>query len=86
MKKVRLYFIAGDPYCEMIRNLLKFHNVDFEMIEVSVNKEAKREMAELSGQENVPVICVDGRAFVGFDFEMLKKVLGLTGEEQQSKQ
>lgn len=82
-KNVKLYFVAGDPYCEMIRNLLKYHNIEFEMIEISVNKAAKKEMIEISGQENVPVLAVDGKAYVGFDFNMLKKVLGLTPERQQ---
>ncbi|MDO8628513.1 MAG: glutaredoxin family protein [Nanoarchaeota archaeon] len=77
MSSVKLFFKAGDPYCEMVRNLLTFHKVAFEMLEVSRNEEAQQELLDVSGQSNVPVLVVDDRVYVGFDFELLKKVLDL---------
>ncbi len=81
MVQVKLYVRGGEPYCDMVRNLLQFNKVDFEMIEVSVSKERQDEWLEVSGQSNVPVVLVDGRAYVGFDFELLKSVLGLKAEQ-----
>lgn len=77
---IKLYFEAGNPYCEMLRNMLKFHNIEFETIEISRNKEAKQEMITISGQSNTPVLVVDEKVFVGFDSEKIKEVLGLMKE------
>ena len=81
MPEVKLYVRGGEPYCDMVRNLLQFHKVDFDMIEVSVSQERQDELLEISGQSNVPVLVVDNRVYVGFDFELLKSVLGLKGQE-----
>ena len=82
MSSVKLYFKAGDPYCEMVRNVLTFHKVSFEMVEVSRNKDAQQELLDISGQSNVPVLVVDDRVYVGFDFELLKKVLDLPSDAE----
>ncbi|MDO8556608.1 MAG: glutaredoxin family protein [Nanoarchaeota archaeon] len=81
MSEVKLYVRAGEPYCDMIRNLLQFHKVDFQMIEVSVSQERQQELLNVSGQSNVPVLVVNDRVYVGFDFDLLKSVLGLKVEE-----
>ena len=31
---VKIYIKTNDPYSDMIRNLLKYNNIDFEMIDV----------------------------------------------------
>ena len=77
MAEVKLYVRAGEPYCDMVRNLLQFHKVHFQMIEISVSQERQQELVDISGQANVPVLVVDDHVYVGFDFELLKSVLGL---------
>ena len=72
--KIILYFKAGDPYGDMIRNLLKYHNVDFETFEITNNLE---KIKEISGQYSTPVLQVDDKVFVGFDREKIKEVLGI---------
>ncbi len=78
MPLVKLYFKAGEPYCEMIRNVLTYNKVQFEMIEVSVSKEAQKELKEVSGQDQVPVMIIDNKVYVGFDFKLIKNALGLS--------
>ena len=72
--KITLYFKAGDPYSDMIRNLLKFHDVDFELIEVTGDKE---KLKEISGQYSTPVLQIDDKIFIGFDREKIKELLEL---------
>ncbi len=75
---VKIYTGKNDIYSDMIRNLLKSNNINFEIIDVSRNKEKFEEMQEISGQSNTPVIKVEDKVFLGFDREKLKEVLGLT--------
>ncbi len=75
--KVKIYTKNNDAYSDMIRNLLKTNNIEFEMVDVSRNKERFKEMQEISGQSNTPVIQIDDKVFLGFDREKIKEVLGL---------
>lgn len=75
--KVKVYTTNADPYCEMVRNLLSYHSVDFENIDVSKNEVALKEMVEISGQKSVPVLDVNGKIFVGFDRQKIKELLKL---------
>ena len=75
--KVKIYAKNNDVYSDMIRNLLKTNNIEFEMIDVSRNKDRFKEMQEISGQSNTPVIQIDDKVFLGFDREKIKEVLGL---------
>ena len=71
---ITLYFKSGDPYSDMVKNLLRYYEVEFEMIEVSRNKEI---LKEVSGQYNTPVLKVDEKVYVGFDREKIKELLNL---------
>mgnify|MGYP001594956154 FL=1 len=75
--KIRVYSRAGDPYSDMVKNILKYHSIDFENVEVSRDPEALRQLMRESGQSNTPVLVVDGKAYVGFDHEMIKNILGI---------
>lgn len=75
--KIKLYTTNVDPYCEMVRNLLSYHGVDFENIDVSRDEAALNEMVEISGQKSVPVLDVNGKIFVGFDRQKIKELLKL---------
>jgi glutaredoxin-like YruB-family protein len=75
---VKIYTTPTCAYCKMTKEFLKEHNIEFDEIDVSSNKEAAKEMVEKSGQMGVPVIDVDGQIIVGFDKEALKKALNLS--------
>lgn len=76
MAGIKIYSKGNDPYSDMLKNMLKYHSIEFENIEVN-NKETKRELLEVSGQENTPVLIVDDKVFVGFDRIKIKEVLGI---------
>jgi len=76
-KKVKVYSTKTCHYCDIEKEFLKKHNIEFESIDVSENQEAANEMVEKSGQMGVPVTEIDGEIVVGFDKEKLKKLLDI---------
>lgn len=61
----------------MVRNLLKYYELNPEIIEISSHPERKAEMEEISGQSGTPVLKVDDKVFCGFDREKIKEILGI---------
>ena len=82
--QIKLYLDSSDPYCSMIENLLKYHNLEYERVEVSRDSEKMKELQKISGQTNVPVVVIDEKVFVGFDPGQLKKILNLPENKNQS--
>ncbi len=80
---IKVYTRADDPYSDMLKNVLKYHRLEFENIEVSRDPDAFRHMLRESGQASTPVLVVDGKAYVGFDHNMIKQVLGVAKQETQ---
>ena len=78
---IKVFSRAGDPYSDMLRNILKYHNVEFENIEVSRDAESFGKLLKESGQSSTPVLVVDGKVYVGFDHKMIKNVLGMTEDK-----
>lgn len=76
-KKVMVYSTPTCPYCIRTKQFLKEHNVDFEDIDVSINKVRTDEMIQKSGQMSVPVLDIDGEIIVGFDKAKIEATLGL---------
>jgi len=75
--KIIVYSTPACPYCLTLKEFLKQHNIEFEEIDVSKNKEAAREMIQKSGQMGVPVVEIDGQIVVGFDREKIVKLLNI---------
>ena len=72
---VKVYSTPTCPYCVMAKKFLSENNIKFEDINVSADREKAREMIEKSGQMGVPVIEINGKLFVGFQKEEIKKAL-----------
>lgn len=81
--EILVFARSGDPYSDMLRNLLKYHSLEYENIEVSNNPDAFRRLLRISGQPHTPVLVVDGKVYVGFDFHTVKQILGLTEDKAQ---
>ena len=79
--KIIVYCTPTCPYCDMAKDFLKQHKVDFESIDVSKDRGAALEMIKKSGQMGVPVVSIqkDGKEHIiaGFNKEKLKQILGL---------
>ena len=77
MANVKIYSTPTCPYCKKAKEFLNQNKVQFEDIDVSLNKEAAEEMINKSGQMGVPVIDIDGQIIVGADISAIKKALNL---------
>ena len=77
MPNVKVYSTSTCPYCTMAKEFLKKNNIQFENIDVGINRQASQEMMDKSGQMGVPVLDIDGEVIVGFDKEAITKALGI---------
>jgi len=75
--KVKVYSTLSCPYCFALKSFLKEHNIEFEDIDVGIDKVAAEEMIKKSGQMGVPVADIGGEIVVGFNRERIKELLGI---------
>lgn len=61
----------------MAKDFLTSQNVPFVDVDVSVDATAREEMVEKSGQLGVPVFDIDGQIMVGYNQQLLSKVVGI---------
>ena len=76
MSEVTIFTRSDDPNSDMIRNLLKFHNIEF------VNKDIMTlqnliELKKVSARTITPTLVIDGKVYIGFDREKIKEVLNI---------
>jgi glutaredoxin-like YruB-family protein len=77
MADVKIYTTSMCPYCIMVKDFLKEHNINFTEINVGLDREKAEEMIKKSGQIGVPVIEIDGKIIVGFDKKRISELLGI---------
>jgi len=65
--KVKVYSTPTCPWCVRLKNYLQSKKVDFENIDVSVDRAAAMEMVKKTGQMGVPVALIGDVYIVGFD-------------------
>ena len=75
MPKVIVYSTPSCPFCMKTKQFLKEHNIEFEDIDVSADREKAEEMIKKSGQTGVPVIDIDGSIVIGYNVTKLKELL-----------
>jgi len=76
MKNVKIYSTPMCQYCDIAKQYFKDNDITFEEIDVSNNEIALQEMLVLSdGMRIVPVIVIEGIAYVGFDKQLIKEAL-----------
>jgi len=74
---VKIYSTPTCPYCHMAKDFFKENKIEFQDINVAVDRNAAQEMVKISGQMGVPVIIINDKVLVGFDKEAIKKELKL---------
>jgi len=72
---VKVFSTQTCPYCFVLKEFLKQHDIEFEDIDVGLDEGAREEMIEKSGQMGVPVIEIDGQIVVGFDKKRISQLL-----------
>jgi len=72
---IKVYSSPTCPYCTMLKEFLKRHNIEFEEIDVAANREAAVEMIAKSGQMGVPVVDIDGTIIIGYNEAAIRERL-----------
>jgi glutaredoxin 3 len=72
---VKVYSTPTCPWCTVAKKYLDSNNIEYEDLDVSINREAALEMVQKSGQRGVPVIEIDGNIIVGFNQQAIDKLI-----------
>jgi glutaredoxin-like YruB-family protein len=76
-KKVILYTTPTCVFCKHVKEYFAEHNIEYENVDLSQQRDRIQEMVDKSGQMGVPVIDVDGEIVVGFDKARLDAIFAL---------
>jgi alkyl hydroperoxide reductase subunit F len=76
MAGVKVYTTENCPYCRMVQAFLRKQGVEYEIVDVGKDREAAREMIQISGQRGVPVTVSGNEMVVGFDAKRLREIFG----------
>ena len=75
-KKVVIYSLPTWPHCKKAKEYLSQKNISFHDHDVSVDKEALKDMVEKTKQLGVPVLIIDDKdILIGFDSAKLDDLL-----------
>lgn len=74
---IKIYSTPACQYCKLAKEFLTSHNVAYEDINVAADPVAREDMVTKSGQLGVPVFDVDGQIIVGYNQQLLVKVIGI---------
>lgn len=66
-EEVVVYLTRWCPYCSMARRLLETRGIRYAGIDVAGDGEARRWLAEASGQRTVPQVFIKGESIGGFE-------------------
>lgn len=71
--KIRLFIKPYCPWCHKAQAWLDVHDVKYELIDVTADNNAYKEMIRLSGQDYAPVLDANGEILADFGPEELEK-------------
>ena len=71
--KIRLFVKPWCGWCQEAEEWLENRKIEYELLDVTNDRNARQEMVELSGQTLAPVIEVDGEILADFDTGQLAK-------------
>ncbi len=73
--KVLIYSSSTCPYCYVVKDYLTSKGITFEEIDLDEQPKKRKEMEEISGQKNIPVILINNEAVCGWRKEEIDKLL-----------
>ena len=80
-KTFRLFIKPGCPWCTDALGWLDGHDYSYEVLNVSSDQNARREMLALTGQSKAPSAEIDGHVLADFGAEELEVFLKRNGYE-----
>jgi glutaredoxin-like YruB-family protein len=76
-KKVVVFSTPTCTWCRVVKQHLKKHQIKFKDIDVSRDERAARDMVRRTGQQGVPVTLIDNRPVIGFNKELINRLLNI---------
>ncbi|WMJ79453.1 glutaredoxin domain-containing protein [Clostridium sp. MB40-C1] len=64
---IKVYSTPTCPHCKKVKEFLDSINAHYTDVNVIKDRVAREKMIEISGQQGVPVIDIDGEIVLGFD-------------------
>ena len=83
-KNVVVYTTPTCPYCRLAKEWLSGRGVSYVERDLAADPAAAHELLQLTRQQAVPVITVDGQVVVGFDRPALERLLAETPPSRPS--
>ena len=74
-KRVVIFTTPNCPWCRKTKEYLRRNNIRFKEIDVTKDHAAARDIVRRTGQRGVPVILINNRPVVGFNKELLDRLL-----------
>lgn len=62
MKNVKVYYSDNCPHCTGIIDYVRENNVDVELVDSSRNLKLQKEIMDIGGKMQVPMMSIDGEA------------------------
>jgi glutaredoxin 3 len=82
---IKIYSTPSCGYCKVAKEFLTSKDIAYTDVDVSVDANARQEMVDKSGQLGVPVFDIDGQVIVGYNEQLLSKVLGIQTEQNDGQ-
>lgn len=62
MQELKLYYMDVCPFCKKVMRYMNKNNVQgVEMVDIKANEENQRELIEVGGMDQVPMLLIDGK-------------------------
>lgn len=72
---IKIYSMPTCSWCQKTKKYLDSLNIDYTDIDVSTDIQGREEMINISHQQSVPVIDIDGNVIIGFQKEKIDELL-----------
>ena len=73
--EVFVYSMPSCPYCNQAKTYFKEQGIEFSEFDVSTDQARANEMYQISGQDSVPMMVINGRIVVGFEPKLIDDAL-----------
>ena len=58
---LKFYYLEACPYCKKVRQYMDRNNISVEMLEINADPKNQKELIEIGGKDQVPMLLIDGK-------------------------
>ncbi|TDL80128.1 glutaredoxin domain-containing protein [Peribacillus frigoritolerans] len=77
-KRVEVYTQPDCPPCQIVKQFLDHHKIEYKVFDVSKDANARSKMINELKSYSTPTVTVDGEIAAGFDLQKLEKLLEIS--------